>query len=265
MAKSGNIQMKWTVGVVTAPRENACYLHQTLNSLRRTGFSDPVVFAEPGCAIDQNVQVVHRRKKYGDWTNWATAFYELLLSEPDTDYFLMAEDDVILCQDAKQYLEYAIPQLGQFASISLYTPSIRRRKNFNGFHNELRGHQTWSTVTVVMSRPRAISFFSDSDVQRHRFENIFNVSDQFWCCPKTDPKNSIKDAVLGKWAEKINLPVLFHTPSLAEHIGDFSTLTDQPSSVENGRRSFDFVGEEFSLQEWMQKPVELRSSSVIKL
>lgn len=257
--------MKWTVGVVTAPRYNVCYLDKTLQSLRKAGWSEPIVFAEPGSFIEDEVKVIYRPKQYGDWTNWATGFYELLLSEPDTDYFFMAEDDVIVCSDAKRYLEYALPNLGEFGALSLYTPSTRHRRRFQGFHNELMGCQTWSTVTVIMSRTKAISFFSDIDTQRHRFEDIFGMGEKFWCCPKTDYKNSIKDAVIGHWAEKHDLPILYHTPALAEHIGDLSTLTDQPSSIENGRKSLDFVGEDFDLSEWLKSPVQIRRNVTVGL
>lgn len=259
--------MKWTVGLITAPRREGYYLDATLESLTRAGFGEAVVFAEPGSVIPpgHTGPVVVRRKQYGDWTNWATGLYELLLSEPDTDYFLMVEDDVILNRMARQYLEHALPQLGDFGSLSLYTPSYFAKRNFRGFHNELRGNKTWSTVTVVMRRDKVISLFSDPDVQRHRFEDIFGEDPRFWCCPYTDPKNSIKDAVLGLWASKDQLPIYYHTPALAEHIGDFSTLTDQPSLVKNGRRSLDFVGEDFDLTPWLSEPVAVRKLATIPL
>lgn len=257
--------MKWTVGLTTAPRKEGYYLDRTLKSLRVAGFGDVVVFAEPCSLIpqDHTGPVVFRRKTYGDWTNWATGLYELLLSEPDTDMFLMVEDDVIFCKTAREYLDHAIPQLGDFGSLSLYTPSVFHRKRFCGFHNELRGMKTWSTVTVAMRRDKVISFFSDPDVQRHRFEDIFGEDKRFWCCPFTDPKNSIKDAVLGLWASKHQLPIYYHTPALAEHIGDFSTLTDQQATVKNGRMSLDFVGEDYDLSDWLSLPVTVRSQATI--
>lgn len=255
--------MKWTVGIITAPRETDNYLPTTLESLKNCGFENPVVFAEPGSQVPANTTVVYRRKKFGDWTNWATGLYELLLSEPDTDLFLMTEDDAIFCHEFKIYIEYAIQDLKDFGSISLYTPSTFRRCNFRGFHNGLKGMETWSTVTVIMTRDKVISFFSDADVQKHRFENIFGVNEKFWRCPRTDPKNSIKDAVIGKWAFKNNLPIYYHTPSLAEHIGKYSTLTDQLSEVSNGRMSYDFVGEKFSLKPWLENPVEIRKQNSI--
>lgn len=258
-------KMKWTVGLITAPRKEGYYLDKTLDSLARTGFSDVRIFAEPGSIVPEGYNATYRKKQYGDWTNWATAFYELLLSEPDTDLFLMIEDDIILCRMTKEYLEYSIPQLGEFASVSPYTPSKLKRRNIVGFHNESRGIQTWSTQAVVMTRQKAICFFSDYDVQRHRFENVFGKDEKYWCLPYTDSKNSIKDVVIGHWAAKNNLPIYYHTPSLVEHIGYHSTLTDMKTTVENSRKSADFVGENYDLSEWMKSPIKVAKLTSVPL
>lgn len=254
MANCRNTVMKWTVGVVTAPREKGYYLQKTLSSIKMAKFENVTVFAEPHSIVPEDYQVVHRPKKYGDWTNWAAGFYELLLSNPETDYFLMAEDDSIFCQDTKKYIEYAIPYLGNFGYLSLYTPS-KFQCNKKCFHNELNGVHTWSTVAIVIKKEKAISFFSDCDVQRHRFEDIFGESKQFWMCSKTEINNSVKDAVLAKWCSKYNYPVYYHTPSLAEHIGEFSTLTDQESTKNNSRMSADFVGENADLTDWFKEKI----------
>jgi hypothetical protein len=200
--------------------------------------------------------VVFRRKQYGDWTNWASGLYELFLSEPDTDYFFMAEDDALVCRGAKQYLEATLPHLGDFASVSIYTPAKYQNKS-RGFFNCCTGMETWSTVTVIMSHASVWRFFSDPDVQKHRFEDIFKVKTEWWL--KTPLAsygqgytsvidtvgNTVKDAVLGKWALKNELPIYYHTPALAEHIGYYSTLTDDVAEVENSRMTADFVGEDF--------------------
>jgi GR25 family glycosyltransferase involved in LPS biosynthesis len=259
--------MKWTIGLITAPRTNDFnYLEETLNSFSKTGFELPVIFAEPNSIIPSFFKgdVIYRRKKFGDWTNWATGLYELLLSEPDSDYFLMLEDDVIFCSGIKDYLEHSIHKLEPFAYISLYTSSkyfIKDRPRM--FHNECKGKNTWSTVAIIMSRSNVLELFSDLDVQKHRFFDIFHVQQGYWGEKSSYGKgrtsitdcvgNTIKDAVLGQWAEKMNLPVYFHSPSLAEHIGRISTLTDDDSTPENGRMSMDFVGENFDASQWVGK------------
>jgi hypothetical protein len=235
--------MKITVGVITAPRKCGYYLDQTLKSLDRAGFNDVTVFAEPGSVIPESFKghVVRRPKTYGDWTNWATALYELLLSNPETDYFYMAEDDGIVCKGIIPYLERTLPMLGRFGTASIYCPGKYHIHNFIGYHDECHGALTWSTLTVIMPRDSVTSFFSEPFVQRHRFENVFE-SDIAWGV-EVDPCNSVKDAILGKWAQKNKLPMYYHTPCLASHIGIKSTLSSKQTSWEN--LAIDFVGEDY--------------------
>lgn len=266
---------KWTVGVITAPRTQGYYLDKTLSSISNAGWDDVTVFAEPKSVIPESFDgyVVNRRKQYGDWTNWASGLYELFLSEPDSDYFFMAEDDALVCKGAKEYLEKTIPLLGDFGSLSIYTPRKYRHKK-RGFFNCCEGMETWSTVTVIMQHKSVWKFFSDPDVQRHRFEDIFNVQKEWWIGTPNDNYgtsdvsvidsigNTIKDAVIGKWAEKNNLPVYFHTPALAEHIGYFSTLTDDVSNSDNNRMTEDFIGEEADLKSFIVDPIIYKINSV---
>jgi hypothetical protein len=270
--------MKWTVGITTAPRDRGYYLDQTLKSLSRAGFDDPVVFAEPGSIIPSDFRghVNYRRKKYGDWTNWASGLYELFLSEPETDFFLMLEDDALLCMGLRDYLNYCLPNLKDFASLNLYTSSkYFCPKRPRMFHNECQGKRTWSTVAVVMSQNSVLNFFADLDVQKHRFFDIFEVQQGFWNTNSSYGMgrssvidcvgNTIKDAVIGQWAEKLSLPIFYHTPCLVEHIGEFSTLTDDVSNPDNGRMSLDFVGENFDARSWIGEPLKIRRKVISQL
>lgn len=280
MDDSGSREVKWAVGVITAPRKQGYYLHHTLQTLESGGWKHVVVFAEPDSLIPDFFKgdIVKRRKIYGDWTNWATGLYELFLSEPDADYFFMLEDDALLCKNLRIYLEHSLPQLDDFGSVSLYTPSRYHRPDFQGFHNEQEGRNTWSTVTVLMSHSGVLRFFSDKDVQKHRFFDIFKVGPKYWGGHGGNGSygtgytsiidtvgNTVKDAVIGQWAKKHELPIYFHTPALTEHVGYYSTLTDDVSTDENSRMSKDFVGKDFDVSQWINKPVRVRRFSNLPL
>jgi hypothetical protein len=184
----------------------------------------------------------------------------------------MLEDDVILCQ-AKPYLEYAIPKLGEFATISLYTPSIYAKKS-RCFHNECHSNRrirSWSTVTIIMRREQVIDFFSDHDVQSHRFKDIDKVLTpgkhasygRGFTSLVDMVGNTIKDVVIGDWAHKKQLPTYYHSPALAEHIGEFSTLTEDECTVQNGRMTKDFVSNA-DLSKWLEQPIpKLKSPQVL--
>ena len=250
---------KWTVGVITTPRDKGYYLDRTLSSIRQAGLPEPVIFAEPESPIPTEFlgDVVFRRKQYGDWTNWAAGLYELFLSEPETDYFLMVEDDCVFCKNLIPYLEYAVPLLPEFAYISLYTGEKYHYPKIRGFHNQAQGWDTRSTVCILLEAKRVESFLGNVSVMRHRKESIGTQHD-----------NTSKDCVIGKWAETLNLPIYFHSPSLTEHIGWDSTLlwsvnkgytdTDYP-------RSKDFVGEDFDASQWVKEKFDVRNKRVLTL
>ena len=64
--------------------------------------------------------------------------------------------------------------------------------------------------------------------------------------------------MIGQWAGRNNFPIFYHTPSLAEHIGHSSTLVDDLPSVENARKSLDFVGEDTDISDWLNEPVSCK-------
>lgn len=239
------LPIKWSIGLVTSPRNGVSYLDQTLRSFDTTGWDNPVVFAEPGSPIPGffSGQVVERRKQFGDWSNWAVGLYELLLTEPDTDYFLMLEDDVVFAKNVREYVEGYLGQLLPFASLSLFCPDCYTREGIPSFVNQCHGWNTRQTQTVIMHRSAVIDFFSSPTVQRHRFQHVF--SDPPESIPwgvDVDPRNSVKDALIGTWAEQKKLPIYYHSPSLAQHIGIKSTLMASPAV----RATKSFIGEDTS-------------------
>jgi hypothetical protein len=240
-------RMKWTVGIIsTSRKDGAYYLDRTLVSLKNAGWdlSQVVIYAEPGAYAPPDFPgyVVNRRKQYGDWTNWACGLYELLLTEPNTDYFFMIEDDVIVCKGSKDYLEKHIRSLEPFGTVSLYCGQNYYMPDFVGFHNECRDWRTWPAQTMVFTRKGVISFYSDERVQRHRFEHTIPIPfEEVPWGVDVDPLNSVKDAVMGMWAAKNKLPMYYHSPSLAQHIGIQSSLTPEKEV----HIAPDFVGEDF--------------------
>ena len=249
--------MKWTLGLITAPRSRGYFLDKTLESM--TGMPSPVIFAEPGSVIPDTFQgqVVHRRTRFGDWTNWAVALYELLLSSPDTDYFLMVEDDCVFCKNIIPYLEYTLPLIPEFAYISLYTGEEYHYPKIRGFHDEGRGWDTRSTVCILLHRDKARTMLSNEGVMAHR-----------WASRETFDDNSSKDSVLGKWAEEMGLPVYFHSPSLTQHIGWDSTLlwaSSKGYTDECFPKAKEFVGEDFDVADWIGEPPDVRRFRSIRL
>jgi hypothetical protein len=231
---------KWAVGVVTAPRAES-YIATTLQSIKNGGWDDFTVFAEPGTKINAD-KIVIRPTVYGDWSNWYCALSELAQTNPNADYLLMFEDDCIMCQNVRQYLEIVVPKLDEFAALSFYTPAFYNRfSTENMFNKEFEGSRTLGTVTVCMKMNTALDFISDPEISKRRFlSRSSTMAAQDW-------SNTAKDVFLGLWAKRKGLPIYYHTPSLAQHIGQKTTLvlTYSIYDSETQRFALSFMGEDY--------------------
>jgi hypothetical protein len=239
--------MNWTVGITAAPRNDG-YLQQTIESAAKN-FQDIHVFAEPILENPGGVIFHQHGEKFGDWSNFLCALFYLLTTRPKTDYFLLLEDDVTLCNNIAYYLEGLIPQVGRFAALSIYTP--RRYARYGRYvHNECHGVQTWGGQAMVFGRHEAVRFLSSPDVLLHR---SFGETYQ-----GRDIANSRKDAIIGMWAEREQLPLYFHSPSLAQHTGRISSLGSE------GHQAV-FVGADYDAMQLVEEPLVVVQSSVPKL
>jgi hypothetical protein len=236
------------VGITAAPRSGTSYLQSTIESAARN-FQDIHVFAEPILDNPGGVIFHQHGERFGDWSNWLCGFFTLLTIRPKTDYFLMLEDDVSLCKNVSYYLEGLIPQISRFAVLSIYTPE-RYRRHGRYVHNECHGVETWGGQALVFGRHEAVRFLSSPEVILHR---SFGETHQ-----GRDIANSRKDAILGKWAEREQLPFYFHSPSLAQHTGRISSLNSE------GHQAV-FVGTDYDAMKLVEEPLTIVQSTISKL
>jgi hypothetical protein len=121
--------------------------------------------------------------------------------------------------------------------VSIYCPSIYAVGQPRGFHLEDRGWRNWTAQALIFSNPAARGFIADLGVVNHRHhgrrEGMRNI-----------------DCVVGHWCRQAGRPFYVHAPSLAQHVGEASTL--YPRATASGRRSSStFVGEDFDARPWL--------------
>jgi hypothetical protein len=69
----------------------------------------------------------------------------------------------------------------------------------------------------------------------------------------SDARQSAVDGIIGKWARRQGVDVFFCYPSLADHIGDTSTI--HPKAPNDGtRRSSTFVGKVYDATDLLAVP-----------
>jgi hypothetical protein len=232
--------MQWSVGLQTCPRKDgSSFVFTAVEQIQKAGWQDVTIFAEPASPVPPDQKVAFRPQRYGDWTNWIVGLFELFISNPFSDFFVMFEDDIVMCRNIRSYLEYAIPFLGNFGIISLYTPAKYHRKYLqvrNIFHDEKnQGYQVWGSQAIVLSRESARRLFASDLILLYRHHGYGD-------------DNAHKDVALGQWAMYSRMPYFYHTPSLVEHTGLDSLIGSEP------HKSLDFVGETFDAASWIGEP-----------
>ena len=222
----------WAVGVTTAPRPEPT-IKRCLRSLVKAGWDMPRIFAEPGVQLTAefgHLPMTTRQETSGAWPNWWLGLSELVLRQPEADAYLMVEDDVLFCRNLRSWLEQELWPADRVAVVSLFTPQIYA-KEVRGWHITSAGAGLAGAQGLVFPNVAARMLLAHPWAVNHR---------------RQGGSSGLKetDAVIGRWAQAVGLPVYHHSPSLTQHDGETSTLEHGELRCSN-RYSRDFVGEEF--------------------
>ena len=152
-----------------------------------------------------------REPAVGAFPNFYLGLSELVLRHPDADAYLMVEDDVIFYdrQNLREHLEQVLWPSEPPGVISLYCSSVYTRPDA-GWHQK-EGRWRWGSQALIFPTELARAFIADPLILSHRRSHPFH-------------ERYGVDVLIGAWAELHRIPVHFPCPSLAQHIGDTSSL-----------------------------------------
>ena len=105
--------------------------------------------------------------------------------------------------------------------VSIYCPSHDSYDRAEGFHALDNGWDSWGALAYVFPNPSAHAILCDPLVVNHRHHG-----------PGDGSRNI--DSVVGNWCRRSGLPYYVHVPSLAQHIGETSTIW--PTAGVGGKR-----------------------------
>lgn len=220
----------WSVGVTTAPRKEPT-LARCLSTLAAAGWPECIVFAEPDSdlrGLPEGTELVTRNRTLGAWPNWLLGLSEMFLRDPRADAYFIVQDDTIFCQQIRELLEAVLWPDPATGLVSVYSaaPCCHNEVGFHRVKSEMLG-----ALSVILPNVSVRLLLADFHVVSHRMS------------PMHDGTKYI-DVVVGDWCGRSRRPAYFFSPSLAQHIGDHSTLWKGDSG--NRRRSAaDFVGTDF--------------------
>jgi hypothetical protein len=224
--RCGRRVRRWAIGVTTSPRVHST-LEECLEGLAAAGWERPHLFVDAAVRVPERFRHLPgtcRDEKAGAWPNYYLAMVELLMREPRADAFLVLQDDVVLCDrpDLRAYLEHVLWPGRSSALVSLYCAEGDTRTD-PGWHRRARGW-TSGAHALVFPPPLAKAFVTDPLVFGHR-----------WAA---DPaRGRCVLSLVDRWTRARRFGVWFPTPSLAQHVGDSSTLW--PSARTRGSRHAD--------------------------
>ena len=154
--------------------------------------------------------------------------------DPRADAYLMVEDDTVFSRNVRAFLEADLWPGGRVGLVSVYCPAPYARTE-SGWAEVPSNGGLVGALAYVFPNAAARLLLSDPDVINHRRRGLRGG--------QVDT-----DGAVGRWAARAGLPVFYHSPSLAQHIGDVSTVW--PGARNSGkRRSANFAGEECDLSD----------------
>lgn len=215
---------RWAVGVTTVPERRDDLLPRTLESLKAAGFPLARLFvdgAKDGKQYDHFPYegLSFRWPRIRAYGSWILGLYELLIRNPDSSRFLMAQDDVVFCRNTRDYLDgLRYPDGG-----SDKRPGARGYWNLFSVPKEevlakVEGKRGWHPSRQQGKGALALAFDRDTVVEllthQHMVERPFDAN-RGW--------RNIDGGVL-ECLKKCHRKELVHFPSLCQHMGDQTTI-----------------------------------------
>lgn len=221
---SGSGVSRVACAVTTAPRTVET-LTQCLDACHAGGF-EPIVFAEPGSPVPSGVETVRREITLGAWPNYRETLREMVDRTTDSEAILLLQDDTIVAshdgaEDLHHYLCRVIwPDAGV---VSIYCAKPYAQ-DVPGWYAPPR-RWVWGACAFVWRRAEAAHFL-------RKF------------APRWDREGRTRhiDVAIGRWAHRFGVPIRYCSPSLAQHIGNTSTLWGRGNLATGKRAARDFVG-----------------------
>ncbi len=233
--KSEDRKRVYAVGITTTQRRKET-LTRTTSSLNLAGWNYFVIFVDGNSSVPENSVTTTRQRTTGGWQNWFLSLTELYVSNPQSSHILLCQDDVVFARYVRAYLENVhFPR--DAGLLSLYTPHGYESNEY-GFQPVNRGRQLVGACAWIIPRHVAKEIITDADLIDRKSRHCL-------------------DNAIGGWMNKRGYKVYYHSPSLAQHIGETSVMHPGLSASldhNHSRMAPTFVGEDFDCTqgEWPQ-------------
>ena len=206
--------MKLSCAITTTKRD-VDYLKSTIESVGLAGFDMPLLVSDGKMGDNYGQGYVDSVVQVGVVPNFRTA---MALFQA-VDFKIVLQDDVIVSKGLKLWLENQ--KLRDDCIYSLYTPAV---------HDSTTG---WHELDLVQSLDSPFPWMKTIGACGMMFP--YEIAKKFVSEPP--PKRTDRlGAAIGEFCSKHSIPLMMHSPSLVQHVGVCSSLTNVP--IERKAASF---------------------------
>lgn len=209
--------------IVTSPRPREIHV-RTVEAAKRAGFAPLLASCEPGTDLEPLADVVAypHSEKQGQWRNFIAALrYGLSLNVP---YFLAMEDDVELCRGSMKLLTKLGWPSADCGCLQLYSAApLHKYPVGRRFQLEpVNAYDLLGACAMVLRRSAAIALVESSETGWRGITN--GVIEE-------PERKEAADTYVGEVLSDLGFGIWAHNPTLANHIGDVSTLGHPNNNV----------------------------------
>lgn len=231
------LHRKCTVGV-TVSSSTRTTLAETLSSLEQAGFPRPRLFCDGAnpTVLEYRCtgyEVTFREPRIGGWPNFWLALTEMVARDPNADFYVIVQDDVIFSRGVFDYLNSSQFPVG-CGVISMFCAQCHNGPF--GWHRVKSDYGMAGAQAFAFPRESAFAFLAHSWTVNHR--RAAPKSKHF----RGDGLHHI-DGVVGEWCRLSGRPAVSHSPSLSQHIGYDSVMYPGFRGKRDRRYADSFPGE----------------------
>lgn len=223
------------IGITTAPRKNgSSYIRETIESLGEANRQKTHVFAEPDSPVQdipRDCYVVRHKQKKGNWHNWLSMAKNMcrLAEDSQEKYILTAEDDVLFSPHALSRATVELDRLTRdekdFGLLAVYTCGAYQKLGSGVF--EISRKELYLTTRDQLWGACALAWNVDSLKKVAYCETATNWRGAGYSpLPDGDPETAHADICIGFCCVDLGLKMFFMNPSLAQHVGEVSSLRE---------------------------------------
>lgn len=211
-------------GIITAPRKQST-VQQSLDSALACGMEDITVFAEPGVEeLNGKHKRINNKDRLGAFNNHHSALKHLLTGH--NPYVCVLLDDMIYSRNAYAIVLKALEEdkmpFGYYAMITINHDVNNEGISGSGWKQTNAGWDCWGGLFVMRK-----------DIARKLIAHPFYDNHL-----KTYTANQQIDACISETFKRMELPMYMHLPSLAQHIGETSTIGH--GELTDARKAYQF-------------------------